>query len=101
MKYKDLSLDESYWEDESDISTFQNEIQKFKDSLKSNSRYWEGLAKDKYEVQQALEHKALGKRKRESKDVPILEGEGESLRVLGFNKIERKAFELNLMRYIF
>ena len=31
MKYKELSYDECYWESESDISTFQNEIQRFKD----------------------------------------------------------------------
>jgi chromodomain-helicase-DNA-binding protein 4 len=31
VKYKELSYDECYWESESDISTFQNEIQRFKD----------------------------------------------------------------------
>lgn len=31
MKYKELSYDECYWESASDISTFQNEIQRFKD----------------------------------------------------------------------
>ena len=31
MKFKELSYDECYWESESDISTFQNEIQRFKD----------------------------------------------------------------------
>ncbi|KAL0833750.1 hypothetical protein Bca101_085639 [Brassica carinata] len=31
VKFKELSYDECYWESESDISTFQNEIQRFKD----------------------------------------------------------------------
>ncbi|CAA7032933.1 unnamed protein product [Microthlaspi erraticum] len=31
VKYKELSYDECYWESEADISTFQNEIQRFKD----------------------------------------------------------------------
>ena len=41
MKFKELSYDECYWESESDISTFQNEIQRFKDI---NS----GYRRDKY-----------------------------------------------------
>ncbi|CAH2061075.1 unnamed protein product [Thlaspi arvense] len=31
VKYKELPYDECYWESEADISTFQNEIQRFKD----------------------------------------------------------------------
>ncbi|WZY68412.1 hypothetical protein YC2023_000652 [Brassica napus] len=41
VKFKELSYDECYWESESDISTFQNEIQRFKDI---NS----GYRRDKY-----------------------------------------------------
>ncbi|XP_010525929.1 PREDICTED: CHD3-type chromatin-remodeling factor PICKLE-like [Tarenaya hassleriana] len=37
VKYKELSYEECYWESESDISTFQNEIQRFKD-INSRSR---------------------------------------------------------------
>ncbi|CAN8326863.1 unnamed protein product [Cochlearia groenlandica] len=41
VKFKELSYDECCWESESDISTFQNEIQRFKD-INSGSR------RDKY-----------------------------------------------------
>jgi len=41
VKYKELSYRNSYWESESDISDFQNEIQRFKD-INSSSR------RDKY-----------------------------------------------------
>lgn len=37
MKFKELYYDQSYWEAESDISMFQNEIQRFKD-INSRSR---------------------------------------------------------------
>ncbi|XP_010526237.1 PREDICTED: CHD3-type chromatin-remodeling factor PICKLE-like [Tarenaya hassleriana] len=37
VKYKELSYDECYWESESDISAFQNEIQRFND-INSRSR---------------------------------------------------------------
>lgn len=41
VKYKELSYEESYWESESLISKFQNEVQRFKD-INSRSR------RDKY-----------------------------------------------------
>ncbi|KAG5562931.1 hypothetical protein RHGRI_005610 [Rhododendron griersonianum] len=92
------------------------------------ANYWEDLLKDKYEVNKVEEFNAMGKGKRSRKQLtdgettstglptgrrpyrkkarvnsaeplPLMEGEGRSFRVLGFNQNQRAAFVQILMRF--
>ncbi|KAF2540360.1 hypothetical protein F2Q68_00029082, partial [Brassica cretica] len=92
VKFKELSYDECYWESESDISTFLNEIQRFKDI---NS----GCRTDKY-VGHERSHEDLKQFDHTPEFITVLDDEmgiGKTIQSIAFLA---SLFEENLAPYL-